>query len=185
MTQKRFGKGYVSSRMRNKSGDPRFNWVILLVLAQSALLVFVLINQYKILKLNEPAQIGVTERTAEQALNSPLAAEQEVISPAEIVNPIRVEVLNGCRVSGLARRTADFLRNKAYDVRDFKNAPGRDVYPKTTIFVRCGYRAMGEKLAKTIALPLEMVKMEPDPNLVDIDVSLLLGKDYKQYVLPR
>ena len=175
----------MSSSIRNKSGDTRFNWVILLLLLQSALLILVLINQYKVFELNEPAQAISTGLNAEQVYNLPPAAEQEVISPAEIVNPIRVEVLNGCRVAGLARRTADFLRNKAYDVRDFKNAPGREVYPKTTIFVRCGDRELGEKLAKTISLPPEMVKMEPDSKLVDIDVSLLLGKDYKQYVLPK
>ena len=113
-----------------------------------------------------------------------MGAVEAVVTPAEIENPIKVEVLNGCGVAGIAARTADFLRKKGYDVRDFKNADRKN-YTHTVIYVRSGARAQGEALAKTIALPLEMVEMKPDPDLVDIDVTLILGSDHRQYILPR
>ena len=140
------------------------------------ILVIIMINQHNYMNDSQLHEI-VPESTL------PLEASTEEIISAELVDVIRVQILNGCYVSGLAARTADYLRTKGFDVRDCGNAP--ELHPNTMIYVRYTDKRMGEKLAETIDLPLEMVKIQPDSSFTDIDVTLFLGKDYKKYILPR
>ena len=176
------------NKTRIESGTSRFKWVIILLLINTVLLFFILVNQYRIVNINRSTIGGSKGGFAEVEPESlpPVGSSEEAISPAEVVSPIRVEVLNGCKVPKLAGRTADFLRTKGFDVRVFTNAPEPpSIHSHTMIYVRCADKSKGEKLAETIGLPLEMVKMEANASLTDIDVTLLLGKDYKKYVLPR
>lgn len=184
MTTRRTGKGTIKSVNKNQNGDGRLNLIIVLLIVQTCLLALVLLNQYEILPL-EAENPAVAEYTrVEPPQTVVITPPEEDISPAEIPDPLRVEILNGCGIKGLAGKTAAFLRRKGYDVRDFRNADQQDIV-HTAILVRSGDRSHGEELASTIALPLEMILMEEDPNLVDVDVSLVLGEDYKKYVLPQ
>ena len=169
---------------KNKS-DGRLNVIIVILLVQTVLISILLVDNFDLMPAEEPMESAFVGYPVEEQVQAipELVVEEEQISPAQVQNPIRIEILNGCKISGLAGKTADFLRGKGYDVRDFRNAPR--VYQKTTIFVRGADREMGKKLALTIALPEEMIKMERDPDLVDVDVSLVLGKDYKRYILPQ
>ncbi len=171
-----------TSSQRNK-GDAKFTVIIILLLVQIAMLGLVLVNQYDLLPLKPVKQVFSGYSVNGVHPIPPELVGDDEISPAELQNPIRVEVLNGCGVKGLAGKTAEFLRRKGYDVRDFRNAPRS--YQHTTIFVRNGDMASGEALAYTISLPQEMVKMENDPTLVDIDVTLILGHDYQRFILPQ
>ena len=184
MTTRRTGKSTIKSAKKNRNGDGRLNLIIVLLIVQIGLLALVLLNQYEILpwEAENPAVAEYSRVVPPQTVV--ITPPEEDISPAEIPDPLRVEILNGCGIKGLAGKTAGFLRRKGYDVRDFRNADQQDI-AHTTIFVRSGDRSHGEELASTIALPLEMILMEEDPNLVDVDVSLVLGEDYKKYVLPQ
>ena len=186
VTQRRSGKTEKSQRQSER--DTRFTWIILLQVVQTALLVLILINTTewnpfsRLSLVSKPDSEIVEDYTIPESVI--IEEPEEIITPAEIPNPIKVEVLNGCGVAGIASRTADFLRKKGFDVRDFKNAE-RSNYTHTVIYVRGSALAPGEDLAKNIALPLEMVKLKPDPDLVDIDVTLIIGRDHRQYILPR
>ena len=164
--------------------DGRLNTIIVILLVQTILISILLVDNFDLLPAEKPVEQAFVEYPVEEQVQ--VVAEfpvEEQISPAQVENPIRIEILNGCKISGLAGKTADFLRGKGYDVRDFRNAPR--VVQKTTILVRGSDMEMGKKLASAIALPEEMVIMEKDPELVDVDVSLVLGKDYKRYILPQ
>jgi hypothetical protein len=165
---------------------PKDNWIVILLSFQCILLALLVINLYFIApgKVEKPRTISAQKMEEGQILLEESRPNENTSSPAEVPKPIHVEVLNGCGVKGLASKTADFLRGKGYDVRDFKNA-AHDRYQHTTILVRGGNRAAGEMLAALISLPLEMVIVQPDSSLIDIDVTLLLGKDYRQYILPQ
>lgn len=186
MTQRRFGKGSGTSSTKQPPGLSGLRWIIILLIIQTALVGLVFLKVYNLLPSGGLDLLGdsnLAESQLEQPVEGTSPAEVEPSFSAEPRGQIRVEVLNGCGVSGVARRTSDFLLRKGYDVRDYGNA-SHQRYEKTTIFVRGGDRSTGEALAATISLPLEMVKMKPDPNLVDVDVTLLLGKDYNRYILP-
>lgn len=111
-----------------------------------------------------------------------MPSEGEAISPAEVLQPLKVEILNGCGASGLAAKAADYLRSKGYDVRDVGNAKHK-MYARTVIYVRTQDKAGGEALAESIGISREQVQIEPDPVLVDIDFTLILGHDYSKLKL--
>ncbi|MBC8278255.1 MAG: LytR C-terminal domain-containing protein [FCB group bacterium] len=184
MTTRRTGKSSSKPASKTRNDGGRLNLIIVLLVVQICLLALVLLNQYEILPLETQKPIASENTRVEPPLTVVIPPPEEDISPAEIPDPLRVEILNGCGVKGLAGKTANFLRRKGYDVRDFRNADNQNV-EHTAILVRSGDRSHGEELASTIALPLEMILMEEDPGLVDVDVSLILGEDYKKYVLPQ
>jgi len=191
MTQRRIGKSSEFRRSGGQGSSPLFIWILVLVSIQTLLLGAIFIRVYDLNLSTDNAVItedyldemesGKTESS--EPPPEPQTASVTEISEEEPPQPIRVEVLNGCGVAGIARRTAEFLISKGYDVRDYKNA-NHQRYENTTIYVRSNNRADGEALAQSIALPDQYVILEPNPELVDVDVSLLLGKDHNKYILP-
>jgi len=184
VTTRRTGKSLSKPAGKTRNDGGRLNLIIVLLVVQICLLALVLLNQYEILPLETKIPIALENTWVEPPQTVVITPPEEDISPAEIADPLRVEILNGCGIKGLASKTAAFLRRKGYDVRDFRNADSKSI-EHTTILVRSGDRSHGEELASTIALPLEMILMEEDPALVDVDISLVLGEDYKKYVLPQ
>jgi len=184
---RRTGKGFVRPGITKNRSDGKFTVIIILLLLQTGMLALILAKDFGILPQKKAAETSAfVKYPAEeqfQAAPPPVITPEEETSPAEVQNPLRVEVLNGSRTAGLANRTADFLRRKGFDVRDFKNA-GK-TYQSTTIFVRQGSKERAKELAEVISLPEELIKIEVDTTLVDIDVTLILGRDHNRYVLPK
>ena len=191
MTQKRFGKAADIEPSSSRDGGSRnFNWVAALLLIQTLLLAAIFLKTFGLLPSFQGAAVNEellsrmeSEESPPEAAITETSAEDAGEDVTAVKAPVRVEVLNGCGAVGIARRTADFLVRKGYDVRDYKNAEFSN-QQHTTIYVRSGDRAQGEALAATIALPLEYVIMKPAPELVDVDITLLLGKDHTRYILP-
>jgi len=92
--------------------------------------------------------------------------------------PTRVEILNGCGISGLASSYAQILRDQGYDVRDTRNAPHHN-FTETWVVDRSAIPGIGHRLAATLGLDSTHVTFETNPQLVDIDLTLILGKDYQ------
>ena len=94
----------------------------------------------------------------------------------EGVPQVRVEVLNGAGIPGLAREVTRRLRDAGFDVVYFGNAGGspRDV---SEVLDRSGQL----KAARDIAgnLDIERVRAAPDTGLY-VDVSVVLGKDWEE-----
>ena len=88
---------------------------------------------------------------------------------------IKVQVLNGTDIQGLARKVADYLRRKGFDVCEIGNA---DTIHTITVIID---RATPKKTnAKIVAYTLRQGKLafEPDP-LGLISVTIVIGKDFK------
>lgn len=88
---------------------------------------------------------------------------------------VRVEVLNGGGVTGMARAATGVLREWGLDVVDFGNAPSFDAERASVVIDRVGR----EDLARAVAavLGIDNVRSEPDSNLY-VDVSVLLGSEW-------
>ncbi|MFH0881481.1 MAG: LytR C-terminal domain-containing protein [bacterium] len=95
----------------------------------------------------------------------------------EPTRPVRVEILNGCGISRLASRFAEVLRAKGYDVRDTRNADHLN-YSKSLIYDRTNLQGQALRIAQFLSIPADRVLDRPNPQLVDIDLTLILGKDY-------
>jgi len=106
------------------------------------------------------------------------ARSPSTVAPVSL-SGTRIQVLNGCGVKGLARRMSPALRALGLDVRETKNAPHPD-YDYSSIIDRRGQLDIARALADSLGISRSRVSSEFNPNLTDIDVSLIVGKDYRR-----
>lgn len=85
---------------------------------------------------------------------------------------VRVEVLNGGGVGGMAVQATDRLRDYGFDVVDIGNARPFDRERPSVVIDRVGRADMARAVAE--ALGIDNVQSDPDPNLY-VDVSVVLG----------
>jgi hypothetical protein len=90
---------------------------------------------------------------------------------------IKMEILNGCGESGIASRYTKFLMSLGYDVLDNSNANSFN-YEKSIIKLHTANHDMAQEIAKAMGMEEESIIEDLNPNLT-FDVSLILGKDYK------
>jgi hypothetical protein len=87
---------------------------------------------------------------------------------------IRVEVLNGAGIAGLAREVTDQLRAQGFDVVSYGNAsgPGRD----SSVVLDRGRNA--EAVAKVAdALGIDRIEVAPDTSLY-LEATVILAPDW-------
>ena len=97
---------------------------------------------------------------------------------ANPIQNIKVEVLNGCGIKGIAARTADFLRSHQVDVVRSDNADRYD-YPNTVIISRNENVESLKAVARSFGIAMNdetHILIVPDESL-GVDVTVILGKD--------
>ncbi|MBI66014.1 MAG: hypothetical protein CMG64_06955 [Candidatus Marinimicrobia bacterium] len=99
------------------------------------------------------------------------------------IHKIKVEILNGCGIKGIAAKTAEFL-HKEYqiDVVKSDNADSHN-YPNTLIIGRNEKIEGLQLLSQSFGVPFDdttIVQHSPNESL-GIDVTVILGKDIKTY----
>lgn len=98
---------------------------------------------------------------------------------APLDNGLRVEVSNGNGVNGMAARVREYLRGRGGSVVRLTNAEHFQ-YEHSVIYYRSGRRQQLEGLMAT--LPLQNVSLlESDELAANVDVRVLLGRDYIPY----
>ena len=98
------------------------------------------------------------------------------------IKDIKVEVLNGCGIKGIAAKASDFLRLQHVDVVRSDNADKHD-YLNTTIIGRNENFESLKIVAESLGLSIENktnIKHEPDESL-GVDVTVILGKDIADF----
>ena len=114
--------------------------------------------------------------------------EHEISSPAEVdempAQAIKIEVLNGCGVQGLARIWADHLRAAGFDPVTVTNYEGGNV-PRTMIFDRqSNARKNGLDAAKALGLPEDYVAYQASDQRL-VAVSVIIGQDYDRFEISK
>ncbi len=98
-------------------------------------------------------------------------------APARIEHPIRVQLLNGCGVSGLAMSFADYLRKKNFDVVETKNYSSFNV-KKTFVMDRVSLKMENaRKVAKALGVSSKLLQPKLNPDL-QVEVTVVLGHDF-------
>ena len=125
---------------------------------------------------------GVPIKVTFPEIDTPKMLAKELYSVDPIKN-IRVEILNGCGIKGIAAKTSDFLRSKhRIDVVRSENADKFD-YSKTIIIGR------NEELDKILSISKAFdisinnpnhIRHAPDETL-GVDVTIILGKDINSF----
>ncbi len=99
-----------------------------------------------------------------------------------VATPIRIQVLNGCGVKGLTRAVTPALRAKGFDVRESRNAANFD-YPQSLVIDRKGNAPLAQAVADSLGIDHARVSTEIIGNQLDIDVSVVVGRDYRNLKL--
>ena len=97
---------------------------------------------------------------------------------ANPIQNIKVEVLNGCGIKGIAARTADFLRSHQVDVGRSDIADRYD-YPNTVIISRNENVESLKAVSRSFGIAMNdetHILIVPDESL-GVDVTVILGKD--------
>ncbi|HQV33698.1 MAG TPA: LytR C-terminal domain-containing protein, partial [Calditrichia bacterium] len=114
-------------------------------------------------------QSSLVENTRPEAIpTSPAAAYPE---------PVRIQVLNGCGVPGIAADFKKYLDDNGLEVGDTDNA-GNFGYLQTRINTRPGSRMIAERVAEVLRLHPAQVH-ERNPEGAGVDIEIILGKDYR------
>jgi hypothetical protein len=130
-------------------------------------LIVVLLGCVMIYTYSFAKKIGFAETTSESS------------GPPQLV---RVQVLNGCGLPGVAKRIADDLRTAGnvhfeFDVVDHGNFATFDV-AETLVLDRGSSSEAAFEIAAMYGIPRDRVVRQPlNDNILDIEVSILLGQD--------
>ena len=92
---------------------------------------------------------------------------------------IRLQVLNGCGQKGLAGRLSAPLREMGFDVRETGNARRSD-YVQSEVLDRVGNITLAFIVADSLGIHVSRVRTDVSGDLADIDVTLVVGRDYRE-----
>jgi len=112
-----------------------------------------------------------------------LLARQLLRRPVEVARAgsgtgvIQIDVLNGCGASGAATGVTNYLRSRGYDVVEQRNYRTFDINASMVID-RTGERKNAERVAYALGIRNENIVQQINPDYF-VDVSVLIGKDYK------
>jgi len=99
----------------------------------------------------------------------------EVAEPNQI---LKIEVLNGCGVDGVARKFADYLKKQGFDPVTVTNFERHDI-PRTMVIDRTSNTSVnGRKVAQSLGLSEDYVSYLASPERL-VAVSVIIGQDYK------
>lgn len=139
---------------------------------------------------SSPLTEKITDETVQtdEEIDSALETQQEEaateatatapVEPQERVKQIRLQVLNGCGEKGIARNVAPALRKLGFDVRESGNAKNFR-HQQTKIYDRSGNMALAYEVAQAVGIDSSLVAELIDQSLVDIDVTIVIGADYR------
>ncbi len=121
--------------------------------------------------------LEIDTASLDQVSEPMLATEYYEMNP---ILDIEVEILNGCGEAGLAATISDFLRQNQIDVVRSENADHFN-YATTLLIQRNEKVDNFRKVANALAIDITdetRVMVLPEADL-DVDVTLIVGKDYK------
>ncbi len=91
---------------------------------------------------------------------------------------VQVEVLNGCGVSGVAKKITNYLRQNKFDVVQMGNYISFDI-ENTLVIDRTGNEQNAFKVADALGISRKNVIQQINKDYF-LDVSLVIGKDFNQ-----
>jgi len=157
-------------KKNQETASPLLNGIIV------GLTLVILVFLYSIIQKQQPVP-RETDLAATSLDNIPSAVLSYQEKMKEEVN-LRVEVLNGCGVSGLAARTKLLLTRKGVDVISTGNAPNHN-YQRTQIYIHGDNFEKAEKIKEMMGITTDPLVDEYSSD-VPCDMTIILGHDYTE-----
>ncbi|HYH82054.1 MAG TPA: LytR C-terminal domain-containing protein [Longimicrobium sp.] len=125
---------------------------------------------------------GIWQHFHPPAAAGPVAAgPSRATTPRRPVGRVNVEVLNATKTNGLARTATAVLRDGGFDVVSTDNGPGFN--PDSSLVLdRVGNLDLARQTADALGIP--RVETRRDSTRL-VDVTVVLGNDWKAPALPR
>jgi len=119
------------------------------------------------------AEPGVTELPATEPVAQPVVEAK-----------VKVQILNGCGKTGIARRAQQWMERNDFDVRDVGNADRQD-YRSSEVLNRSGNAAAARDLARMLGIDESKIKRKAAAPGLDVDLTLIIGADNKRLPFGR
>ncbi|MDD3806620.1 MAG: LytR C-terminal domain-containing protein [Candidatus Marinimicrobia bacterium] len=163
-------KSSKGKKKKNESASPLLNGIIV------GLMVVIIIFLYSIIQKQTltPAETDLTATSLDNIPTAVLSYQEKL---KETMN-VRVEILNGCGVSGLAARTKVLLTREGVDVISTGNAPHQN-YEKTLIYIHGDNFNKAEKIKKLLGITTDPLIDGYTPD-IPCDLTIILGHDYTE-----
>lgn len=128
----------------------------------------------------EPVDEYSTPENQETDIYTEPVVEPETTEPqSPDWSNIRIDVLNGCGVTGIAGRAQKWLKRNGYKVRLAENADRHD-YKQSIIQDRSGNYQAALELARALNLnESNIMELRGSPSPY-VDLTLVIGLDYKR-----
>lgn len=122
---------------------------------------------------------------------TPRGTSRDLVTPPSSLNEesgrriLKVEVLNGCGVDGVAKKLAEYLREKNIDVVDYRNFESKEI-SETLVIDRKDYKMSNARVIGRI-IGVEENRMFPQLRPMEelpqrrrgqLDVTIIIGKNY-------
>ena len=101
----------------------------------------------------------------------------------EASRDVKVEVLNGCGVDGMARIVGNRLRETGFDVMTLDNADRFD-YPESIVIDRLGTPENADRVAEALGISNRIQQIVPDPFRIE-SVTVIIGRDFDRIGLDQ
>lgn len=102
------------------------------------------------------------------------AVDEVAEAPAQV---LKIEVLNGCGVQGLAKKWADYLRSAGFDPWNVTNFEQSNVARTMIIDRLSNARSNGLAVAEALGLPEDYVAYQASDQR-QVAVTVIIGLDY-------
>ena len=140
----------------------------------------------------DPEQETVINETASQEteINEAEESVEVVLQPVDSTKleidwtMIKIDVLNGCGVTGIAGKSQKWLKRNGFRIRLAENADRHD-YSKSIIQDRSGNIKAAKELAEALGIESsQIIPLTGTPSPY-VDLTLVIGKDYKRLPLDQ
>ncbi len=169
MAVKRAQKKKTTKRKKKQvSSSPLLNGII------AGLTLVILIFLFSVIQKQQkaPSEPDLAASSLEQIPTAVLSYQEKMKEEIDV----RVEVLNGCGVRGLAAKTKLLLNRQGVDVISTGNAPHHN-YNRTTIYIHGDNFDKADKIKKIMGITTDPLLDEYQSD-VPCDLTIILGHDY-------
>ena len=133
-------------------------------------------EESQVVRLAEPAAAGPAPSASSLQSDAPESPSPQLNVANFVANRIKVEVLNGVGEPGLARRFADQLRERGFDVVATDNADHFE-HQVTHVLDRSGRLGAARDVASGVHSDSVAVVLDPD---LFLDATVVVGHDWQE-----
>jgi len=98
--------------------------------------------------------------------------------PPAALPQIKIQILNGCGKTGIAKKAENYLVRRDYVVKDVGNAERQD-FRFSEVQNRSNNAAAARDLARQLGIDESRIKRKAAPPGLDIDLTLIIGADFR------